>query len=325
MKKIFKSLAFALAFALSFGTAACSDVSNAGKNGKFDYLSTTESVYGFCAASAGMLISSVNDDFAASDGDGTGFPLNASDGLPANVAPFVTASTAATDTENVDTAELDKYMALVESLLSDGGFYIDSDASDREGYEIKTVFSYSDMQGNDLSCVMYYNRTLTKTERENENETEENYAIDGIMSIDGKDYPLRGERTDETDGDENESETIFEVELDAARSLTVKQSFETEDDETELEYSYSLYESGTLIERSTFSYETEQNETELKMTSFRDGKTQVLYFEKEVRKEKDVILISVGDGKKGSGYVVKIVQDENGGNRYVYEPADFDD
>ena len=58
-------MALSLAITLSFGLAACNNQpSNGGSanggNGKFNELNTTESVYGFSAASAGMIISSMN-------------------------------------------------------------------------------------------------------------------------------------------------------------------------------------------------------------------------------------------------------------------------
>ena len=109
------------------------------------------------------------------------------------------------------------------------------------------------------------------------------------------------------------------------RYIRVEQSVEIEEGESEQEYCYSVYENGKLVERSAFSYETEENETELKMTSFKDGKTQVLYFEREIEKGEEVIEIHVGDGKHGKGYVVRIEKDENGVNRYSFVPTEFDD
>ena len=53
MKKLLTALVLTLALALALGIAACS--SDKGGNGKFDDLDSTESVYGFSAASAGMI------------------------------------------------------------------------------------------------------------------------------------------------------------------------------------------------------------------------------------------------------------------------------
>lgn len=386
-------MALSLAITLSFGLAACNNQpskggSANGGNGKFNELNTTESVYGFSAASAGMIISSMNAAGTtaqtaravqnlrpiqtAQTSQSVGLtsvshasaprvsatnlcsvahvcavPVNSSEGDAENAPVEETPDTSETPDVSVpetpetpetpenpgeqpsdspETAELDRYMALVESLLSDGGFDFSSQTSDREEYAEKTVISYKDMSGDAHDYVMYFNQTLTKSETdESDGETEENYSIKGVMVIDGADYEIRGERKNESEEGESETETEFVVILDENRYIRVEQSVETEDRESEQEYCYSVYENGKLVERSEFSYETEENETELKMTSFKDGKTQVLYFEREIEKGEEVIEIHVGDGKHGKGYIVHIEKDENGDNRYSFIPTDFDD
>lgn len=393
MKKVFTAMALSLAITLSFGLAACNKQpskggSANGGNGKFNELNTTESVYGFSAASAGMIISSMNAAGTtaqtaravqnlrpiqtAQTSQSVGLtsvshasaprvsttnlgsvahvcavPVNSSaddaENAPVEETPDTsenpdvsvpeTPGTSETPekpgeqpSDSPETAELDRYMALVESLLSDGGFDFSSQTSDREGYAEKTVISYKDMSGDAHDYVMYFNQTLTKSETdESDGETEENYSIKGVMVIDGADYEIRGERKNESEEGESETETEFVVILGENRYIRVEQSVETEDGESEQEYCYSVYENGKLVERSEFSYETEENETELKMTSFKDGKTQVLYFEREIEKGEEVIEIHVGDGKHGKGYIVHIEKDENGDNRYSFIPTDFDD
>lgn len=390
MKKIFTAMALSLAITLSFGLAACNKQpskggSANGGNGKFNELNTTESVYGFSAASAGMIISSMNAAGTtaqtaravqnlrpiqtAQTSQSVGLasvshasaprvsatnlcsvahvcavPVNSSADDAENAPVEETPDTSETPDVSVpetpetpekpgeqpsdrpETAELDRYMALVESLLSDGGFDFSSQTSDREEYAEKTVISYKDMSGDAHDYVMYFNQTLTKSETdESDGETEENYSIKGVMIIDGADYEIRGERKNESEEGESETETEFVVILGENRYIRVEQSVETEDGESEQEYCYSVYENGKLVERSEFSYETEENETELKMTSFKDGKTQVLYFEREIEKGEEVIEIHVGDGKHGKGYIVHIEKDENGDNRYSFIPTDFDD
>lgn len=390
MKKVFTAMALSLAITLSFGLAACNNQpskggSANGGHGKFNELNTTESVYGFSAASAGMIISSMNAAGTtaqtaravqnlrpiqtAQTSQSVGLasvshasaprvsatnlcsvahvcavPVNSSADDAENAPVEETPDTSETPDVSVpetpetpekpgeqpsdrpETAELDRYMALVESLLSDGGFDFSSQTSDREEYAEKTVISYKDMSGDAHDYVMYFNQTLTKSETdESDGETEENYSIKGVMIIDGADYEIRGERKNESEEGESETETEFVVILGENRYIRVEQSVETEDGESEQEYCYSVYENGKLVERSEFSYETEENETELKMTSFKDGKTQVLYFEREIEKGEEVIEIHVGDGKHGKGYIVHIEKDENGDNRYSFIPTDFDD
>lgn len=319
MKKALTILALSLALVLAVGLVACNAPTGGGNvNGKFDALNTTESVYGFSAASAGMVISSMNgaqtacEVATAADDDDD----DEVDNAPANGAEDVV----------IDTAQLDQYMALVESLLSDGNFDIKSQTSDRDGFEEKMIVSYKDLSGNTLNYIMYYNQVLTDSETDDEDgEVEEKFSIDGVMVIDEKDYVVHGERKIETEQGESENETEFVVTLDNNRTLRVKQSLEIEDDETEQKYSYSLYDGETLVERSTFSYESEQGETELKMSTFKDGKTQVVYFEKELKGDKEVIEIHIGKGKAGKGYIVNVNVDENGNKSYTYTETEFDD
>lgn len=345
MKKLFTVMALSLTIAFSSGLAACSntlakDSGNAG-NGKFDELTTTESVYGFSAASAGMLISSMgagdvkrvapagqvferrvkSTSFCAASGlsetEEKSFE-ETNDGSSADEKPAIT--------ENPDVAELDGYMTLIESLLSDGAFNIDSQKSDREDFAQKTVISYTNMKGVEQLYVMYYNQILTGTETDDEDgETKENYSIEGVIVIDGADYEVKGEKNNEFEGDESESETELVVKLGDARYIRVEHSTESEEGETEQEYRYSVYANDKLVERSTFSYETEEDETELKMTSFKNGKAEVLFFEKELEKGEEVIKIHIGDGTSGKGYIVRIETDENGESRYVYEPTVSDE
>lgn len=353
MKKIITVLALLLCLALSAGVAACSD---AGKGpgggstsgGKFEQFDTAESVYGFSAASAGMLISSMNGGSAAALASAKGYALPLS-------AQAAQTEPGAENTGNEQTggqtgagesggqtgtdggeptgaaddiaAELDAYMALVESLLSDGGFQMQESASDREGYETKMVVSYRDLNGSALQYELHYN-SIARPDNDDddddfddrfENETEEEYGIEGIMVIDGADYAIRGERESESEGGESESETSFRVTLSDISYMLVEQSFESERNETEQEYSYSVFENGKLTERSSFEYENENGEEELKMTSRKGGESSIFYFERETVRGEEVIRIRVGSGSAAQSYYVRVQTDADGNKSYVYE------
>ena len=136
--------------------------------------------FGFSAASAGMLISAMADGAAV---------------------------TAADTVQGGVTAELDNYMALVESILSDGGFNAVAEESDRAEYAVKTVVSYRGMDGSTLSYVMYYNETLRPDyddDRDDRDENEQDFSIEGVMVIDGTDYAIRGVRSTESEPGETE-------------------------------------------------------------------------------------------------------------------------
>lgn len=336
MKKIITILIIAaLAAALAISLVACNtgddggytrpDGSfNPGGNGGFGELDTPEEIYGFSAASAGMLISAMNGDAAAT-------AAAESTDIPADPGTGETPADPGTGTEvpsepvvdNV-TAELDGYMALVESLLSDGGFNVTTEASDREGYQVKSVVTYRDMHGNTIGYTMYYNEVLIPDDDDDDDddwdEIEEEYYIEGIMIVDGAEYPVRGERSSESEPGESEDETEFIVTLSSTRRMVVEQSVETEDGEHEREYNYVIYEGRNVIERSTFEYEVEHGETEIEMTHYKDGVNTVFFFDKEMRHGKEVIRIRVGStASPTASYIVNLVENADGTTSYTYE------
>ena len=215
-------------------------------------------------------------------------------------------------------------MALVESLLSDGGFNVTTEASDREGYQVKSVVTYRDMHGNAIGYTMYYNEVLIPDDDDDDDddrdEIEEEYYIEGIMIVDGAEYPVRGERSSESEPGESEDETEFIVTLSSTRRMVVEQSVETEDGEHEREYNYVIYEGRNVIERSTFEYEVEHGETEIEMTHYKDGVNTVFFFDKEMRHGKEVIRIRVGStASPTASYIVNLVENADGTTSYTYE------
>lgn len=336
MKKIITILIIAaLAAALAISLVACNTGDdggytrpngsfNPGGNGGFGEVDTPEEIYGFSAASAGMLISAMNGDAAATAAaestdtpadPGTGeTPIDPGTGTEVPSEPVV---------DDV-TTELDGYMALVESLLSDGGFNVTTEASDREGYQVKSVVTYRDMHGNTIGYTMYYNEVLIPDYDDDDDddldEIEEEYYIEGIMIVDDAEYPIRGERSSESEPGESEDETEFIVTLSSTRRMVVEQSVETEGGEHEREYNYVIYEGRNVIERSTFEYEVEYGETEIEMTHYKDGVNTVFFFDKEMRHGKEVIRIRVGStASPTASYIVNLVENADGTTSYTYE------
>ena len=310
MKKILILIVIAvLAAALAVGLVACNTGegnSPSGGTGGFDEVDTAAEAYGFSAASAGMIISSMYqetpDAATASSSPATETPVPVSDET---------------------TAMLDGYMALVESLLADGGFTVSAEASDRTEYQVKTTVSYTDMSGEVKSYVMYYNETLRPDYDHDRDpyEEEEEYSISGIMIVDGNEYDIRGERSVESEPGEQEEELEFVVTLPEGRRMVVEQSVETEGAEHEREYSYSVFSGGTLLEESSFEYEQERGEVEIEMTYFNreSGGSQVFYFDKETVRGREVIRIRVGSMHSTTGYYVNITENPDGTNSYTYE------
>ena len=241
------------------------------------------------------------------------------------------ALTAVTDEATI--AELNDYMMLVESLLSDGSFGTVYETSDRPEYAVKAVISYTDITGAKLGYTMYYNESNQKTHTESdwddgrlEEESETRADIDGVLVIDGADYPFSGRTKTETEGNESESETTFSVQMGTTaeglqKVMRVNQESESEHDETEEEYSYTIYEGRTETERSTLKVEQERGETEIEMTVRKNGQSQVFSFEKEAD-ERNAIHITVGGNGSVEEYVVRVLTDENGNTYYEYSTRD---
>lgn len=329
MKKALTVLGLAGALALSLGLAACGNNGTGTGGDKFEDLTTAESVYGFSAASAGMLISAMEggeaQSFAASYRGGYKGGFGEGNFGEGNFG----SGEGAGDTQQADFSELDGYMALIESLLSDGGFGVREGASEREGYEYTMVVTWRDLAGEKLEYTMHYNRLFTRSDRDDrddrddwdeiwEDEYEEEYALEGVLVVDGQDYPVRGTRSVEEEGNESESETELRVDL-GGRTMLVEQESESEGREQEQEYVYSVYEGRRLVERSAFSYEQEEGETEIKMLTVKDGVTQAFYFERERVRGQERVLLRVGSGRDAKTYIVQAHTGADGQTSYTYE------
>lgn len=331
MKKALTVLGLAGALALSLGLAACGNNGTGTGGDKFEDLTTAESVYGFSAASAGMLIS------AMEGGEAQSFAASYRGGYEGGFGNFgegnFGSGEGAGDTQQgagqADFSELDGYMALIESLLSDGGFGVREGASEREGYEYTMVVTWRDLAGEKLEYTMHYNRLFTRSDRDDrddrddwdeiwEDEYEEEYALEGVLVVDGQDYPVRGTRSVEEEGNESESETELRVDL-GGRTMLVEQESESEGREQEQEYVYSVYEGRRLVERSAFSYEQEEGETEIKMLTVKDGVTQAFYFERERVRGQERVLLRVGSGRDAKTYIVQAYTGAGGQTSYTYE------
>lgn len=294
-KRIVRALLPALALCIALTVTGCGTVSGPGGDNKFAALDSAQSVYGFSAASAGMLISEMAE-------------------TPVTEEPGAETPAETPVTEEPGAEAPDKYLALADRLLGDGAFRTEEKASDRPEYRYMLQVGYTDMTS-DISYVLYYNETLIPDDDDDDDEDEAEYFIEGVMTVDGAEYPVRGTRSSETDGRETESETEFRVTLAGDRYMLVEQGYENDDGETEQTYSYSVYEGGRLIERSTFEYESERGETELKLTSRKDGKTSVFVFDRETVRGEEVLRLTVRDGQTVKRYLVRPAAD--GGYEYT--------
>ena len=190
---------------------------------------------------------------------------------------------------------------------------------------------------------MYYTETLVKADFDDDEdaadededaanedeETENEYQLVGVMVIDGADYYLEGERSEETEKDESETELkirAYADKTDKTSYIQMEQEYSVEDGETETEYVYSIYANGELIEQTAVEFETENKnnkvETEYEL-EFRSGTSKGKYVvEREVKDNKISIKVKYNiDGKTGVFHIREIT-DENGNKQYEYSYND---
>lgn len=149
------------------------------------------------------------------------------------------------------------------------------------------------------------------------------------MVIDGVDYYLEGERSEETEKDESETEMKIRAYADIrdrTSYIQMEQEYAVEDGETETEYVYSVYANNKLLEQTAVEFETENKdnkvETEYEL-EFRSGTSKGKYVvEREIKNNRSLIKVKYDiDGNKGVFHIREIM-DENGNKQYEYTFSD---
>lgn len=237
--------------------------------GVFGSITDADSFYAYGAASIGSILSSAGSGAAHTEAEAVSAAASAAE------------RASASDTEQVEV--LNKYLSVVESLLSDGGI-TETAVVPAEGYEFGMNVVSTDLLGGNSSYTMYYNKRFVSAGTD-DGETEEDYAIDGILVVDGATYPVTGNYQTETEDGEQDGELFFRAYTSEDRNsyIEVTQEYETEEEgresETEVEYVYTVRRDGKRVERMTVEYEEENGELELMMTIERGGVRETLYFE----------------------------------------------
>lgn len=261
-------------------------VTPGGGSDPFGNITSADRFYAYGAASVGSILASASDGGAAVAAVAAGEAL-----IPA----ASDASRLASAAEEEQVATLNKYLSLVESLLSDGG--ISGEAIAPAGkyagkYEFGMRVTSTDLTGGTSGYVLYYK------------ESEENYSIEGVLVTEFGTYEVTGKYQTETESEDGEHESESELFFRAFTSedrrsyIEVRQETETESEdgveETETEYVYTVFEDGRRVERMTVEYETEQDETELNMTieNYVEGRSETLVFEDETEDGVRVIAVS---------------------------------
>ena len=291
---------------------------------------SAEDVYGMGAVSSVRLL-------------GSNMPLAAIKSFSAvNSISYTTSNYAAIDKSEDDAKRqakrFNEYFTALDSFLGDDVVSTITEANTDSNYEYETKMTIKgkDFDGETVTYTMYYTETLVKADSADDEddedvdeETENEYHLVGVMVIDGTDYYLEGERSEETKKDESETELkirAYADKTDKTSYIQMEQEHSVEDGETETEYVYSIYANGKLIEQTAVEFETENKnnklETEYEL-EFRSGTTKGKYVvEREVKDNKVSIKVKYNiDGKTGVFHIREIT-DENGNKQYEYSYND---
>lgn len=281
---------------------------------KFAQITDTDSFYAYGAASVGTLLSSVHaQQTAVSD------PAAEAMAAKPRTAQFRTAD-AQKIPVGLDT--VNRYMKLVESLLSEGTIASSAIAGDRD-YEFGITVRYTDLIGNGVSYRMYYNKRFTQSE-EKDGEREEVYDIDGILLVGENEYPVEGSGETETEDGERESELRFKAYTNADKTdyIEVRQETETDLEETEQTYVYSAYRDGELLEETRVEYQSENGELELELSITAGDETDRLTFKNDTKDGSGALRVN---GRLDGQSVSFSVRIRRGEYHYVFDDGSSSD
>ena len=332
MKKKFLLVGLCLTMTMSVALAACEDPESTA-NG----ISSPNDVYGMGAVSSVRLLGNNMSSSAVK----TFSAVSAATQMRACKVEL-TSSTIDNSEQEVkeQTERFNEYFTALDSFLGDDVVSTVTEANTDGNYEYETKMTINgkDFNGETVTYTMYYTETLVKADSadddyedagDEDEETENEYQLVGVMVIDGVEYYLEGERSEETEKGESETELkirAYADKTDKTSYIQMEQEHSVEDGETETEYVYSIYANGELIEQTAVEFETETKnnkvETEYEL-EFRSGTSKGKYVvEREVKDNKISIKVKYNiDGKTGVFHIREIT-DENGNKQYEYSYND---
>lgn len=242
---------------------------------KFAQITDAASFYAYGAASVGTLL-------ASSDSLPTVRKL--SDSLPtvrklSASLPTVRKLSASAETEKSRLTTVNRYMSLVESLLSEQNI-VSNMISGERGYQYGMTVKHTDLHGNEISYRLYYDKYPTVTESEDKNYYGVNRddKISELKICDGESpdykayngYKIDNEYNIEKNNDKTEKDySIKGVLLIGGVEYFVEGVYETENDggESESELYFKAFtnaEKTSYIEvRQKHERETKSDETEI--------------------------------------------------------------
>ncbi len=292
---------------------------------------STEEVYGMGAVSSVRLLGSSTSASAIKSFSA----VNAATKTHTCGVAFASDNADTSENEVKEQAErFNEYFTALDSFLGDDvvSTVTEKNNDDRYPYDTKMTINGKDFNGETVTYTMYYTETLIKADidgEDHDDETESEYRLVGVMVIDGADYYLEGERSEESE--EGESETELKIRAyadkeDKTSYVQMEQEYSVEDGETETEYVYSVYADGKLLEQTAVEFETEnkdgKSETEYEL-EFRSGTSKGKYtVEREVVNNKAEIKVKyVIDGKSGY-FRIREITGANGDKQYEYSYSD---
>ena len=272
---------------------------------KFAQVTNAETFFAYSAASVGNLLSS---------------PYTATNCsvMATSMSVGTRVLTKESDLNSAQTEIIDRYMPLVINLLSTSN--IESNIAEGDiNYQFVMNIHYTNLNGEVVIFKMLFNKLLLGEENE-EDEVEQNYAIDGILLKGNEKYHVEGLHKVEKENGESESEMFFKAFLNSEKTsfIEVQQNFEieNEDGENEIEqkFIYSLYNNGKVVEKNTIKYESEDNELSLRMHIITERGTNILLFNYERIKNKNVLHVVGNIGDESINYYIYFHED---GYQYI--------
>lgn len=228
-----------------------------------------------------------------------------------------------TDERKAATEKFNEYFRALDGFGGDDVVKTTVGDNDDESYPYakKMTIEGVGMDGQKVVYVMYYDETEVKTE-EDDGEIEKEYSLNGVITIDGKEYAVEGMRSEETEDDERESELRIRAYADATDKTTyveMERENSVEEGETETEYVYSIYRGGELIEQTAVEFERENENGKEEIAyeiEFRRGETNGKY---EVeRKAGNEVKVKYATGGKTGSFVIREVSGADG-KKFEYE------
>ena len=228
-----------------------------------------------------------------------------------------------TDERKAATEKFNEYFRALDGFGGDDVVKTTVGDNDDESYPYakKMTIEGVGMDGRKVVYVMYYDETEVKTE-EDDGEIEKEYSLNGVITIDGKEYAVEGMRSEETEDDERESELRIRAYADATDKTTyveMERENSVEEGETETEYVYSIYRGGVLIEQTAVEFERENENGKEEIAyeiEFRRGETIGKY---EVEREAgNEVKVKYATGDKTGSFRVIAETDESGNETYKY-------